>query len=171
MDWWWGECPYSTKTWEVLGNPSPTPKRFPETREISLWRSPREISRVEGESRGRRGWISQYLPSFGVVRKFSSSSIYLHSGMDQEIHPFGQGRIDSVKINPSLLMMREWVVHAGLTVVILFWWPGFINFSQLLSIILQSLRNAILFGSFININVFGLFLNAPRPMVALPPTS
>ena len=36
------ECalyPCSTKTREVLGNPSPTPERFPETR---------EISRVEG---------------------------------------------------------------------------------------------------------------------------
>ena len=27
--------------------------------------------------------------------------------IDQEIHPYGQGRIDSVKINPFLLMMRE----------------------------------------------------------------
>ena len=27
----------------------------------------------------------------------------------QEIHPSGQGRIDSVKINSSLLRMREWV--------------------------------------------------------------
>ena len=29
------------------------------------------------------------------------------SGVDQKILPCGQGRIDSVKINPSLLMMRE----------------------------------------------------------------
>ena len=29
------------------------------------------------------------------------------SRADQEIHPCGQGRIDSVKINPSLLRMRE----------------------------------------------------------------
>ena len=28
-------------------------------------------------------------------------------GMDQEIHPCGQGRVDSVKINPTLLRMRE----------------------------------------------------------------
>ena len=47
--------------------------------------------------------ISQYLPSFGGVRTFYlSSSIFL-----QEILPCGQGRIGSVKINPSLLMMRE----------------------------------------------------------------
>ena len=31
--------PCSTKTREVLGNPSPTPKRFPETREISRGKS------------------------------------------------------------------------------------------------------------------------------------
>ena len=35
--------PCSTKTREVLGNPPPTPQRFPETKEISQRRSPREI--------------------------------------------------------------------------------------------------------------------------------
>ena len=35
-----------------------------------------------------------------------SSSNFLQ-GVDQQILPCGQGRIDSVKINPSLLMMRE----------------------------------------------------------------
>ena len=40
--------PCSTKTREGLGNPSPTPKRFPETRNISREQSPREISRAEG---------------------------------------------------------------------------------------------------------------------------
>ena len=54
--------PCSTKTREVLGNPSPTSKRFPETR---------EISRGRGKSQGRRGWISQYLPRFGGARTFS----------------------------------------------------------------------------------------------------
>ena len=33
--------------------------------------------------------------------------IYLSVGMDQKIHPCEQGRIDSLKINPSLLRMRE----------------------------------------------------------------
>ena len=37
---------------------------------------------------------------------FSASSTPL-----QEIHPSGQGRIDSVKINPSLLSMKEWFVQ------------------------------------------------------------
>ena len=45
MNWWWGECPYSTKTREVFGNPSPPPSRFPWTLEIS-----------------------QYLPRFGGAR-------------------------------------------------------------------------------------------------------
>ena len=35
-----------------------------------------------------------------------TSSIFLQ-GVDQKILPCGQGRIDSVKINPSLLMMRD----------------------------------------------------------------
>ena len=44
--------PCSTKTREVLGNPSPTPERFPEARKISRERSPREILRVEGNLEG-----------------------------------------------------------------------------------------------------------------------
>ena len=91
-------------------------KSIPDAREIS--RDPRDFPRAKpegnlegrGKSRGRRGWISQYLPSFGGVRTFSSSSI-LSLGMDQEIHPSRQGRIDSVKINPSLPMMRECTIH------------------------------------------------------------
>ena len=45
----------SIKTLEVLGNPSPMPKRCPE----GGW-----------TSREQRGWISQYLPSFGGVQIF-----------------------------------------------------------------------------------------------------
>ena len=52
----------------------------------------------------RAGWISQYLPRFGGVRAFSHHQSFYR---DQEILPCGQRRIDSVKINPSLLMMRE----------------------------------------------------------------
>ena len=51
----------------------------------------------------------QYLPRLGGVRTFSSSSI-LSLGMDQEIHPRRVDWIDSVKINPSLVMMREWYI-------------------------------------------------------------
>ena len=40
------------------------------------------------------------------------SSIYLQ-GVVQEILPCGQGRIDSVKINPSLLMMTDWAMPNG----------------------------------------------------------
>ena len=46
------ECPYSTKTRELLGNPSPLPSRFPTTIEISLGLRPREISRVSGNLLG-----------------------------------------------------------------------------------------------------------------------
>ena len=38
------------------------------------------------------------------------------TGMDQEINPCGQGRSASVKINPSLLRMREWPI---LTMILL----------------------------------------------------
>ena len=71
------ECPYSTKTREVLGNPSPPPSRFSSAVGFAP-RDPREHSRVEGckthgqgKSRGRRGWISRYLPSLGGARTFS----------------------------------------------------------------------------------------------------
>ena len=83
--------PWSIKTWEVLGNPSPTPKRFPETRGISLGRNPREIS-------GAEVMDFPVPPNLLIINP--------STGMDQEIHPFGQGRIDSVKINPSRLRMR-----------------------------------------------------------------
>ena len=33
-----------------------------------------------------------------------------YQGMYQEIHPYRAGSIDSVKINTSLLMMREWFI-------------------------------------------------------------
>ena len=42
------DCPCSTKTREVLGNPSPLPSRFPSTLEISLGLRLREISWVSG---------------------------------------------------------------------------------------------------------------------------
>jgi len=47
-------------------------------------------------------------PEFWWRTDILSSSIFLQ-GVDQEILPCGQGRIDSAKINPSLLMMREFI--------------------------------------------------------------
>jgi len=47
-------------------------------------------------------------PEFCWSMDILSSSIFLQ-GVDQEILPCGQGRIDSAKINPSLLMMREFI--------------------------------------------------------------
>ena len=88
--------PCSTKTREVLGNPSPTPERFPETRESQ---GSREIWRAEGMD-------FPIPPEFWWSTDNLSASIF-RQGVDQKILPCGQGRIDSVKINPSLLMMRE----------------------------------------------------------------
>ena len=85
----------STKTREGLGNPSPTPKRFPETREKGL----REIWRAEGRDYpipSKFWWSTDNL----------SASIFLQ-GVDQKILPSGQGKIDSVTISPSQLLMRE----------------------------------------------------------------
>ena len=53
---------------------------------------------------------SPKFPSFAGLYPWStvnlSASIFLQ-GVDQEILPCGQGRIDNVKINPSLLMLKE----------------------------------------------------------------
>ena len=73
--WWWENV--STKTREVLGNPSPTPERFPEG---EAW----------GKSRGRRGWVSQYL----LVENRHSLIINLSTGSGSE--------------NPSLWTGKEW---------------------------------------------------------------
>ena len=72
----------------------PRPERFPE-------------GEARGKSFGPQGWISQYLPSFGGARTDNLSASIFLQGLDQKIPPCGQGRIDSVKINPSLLMMTD----------------------------------------------------------------
>ena len=46
-------------------------------------------------------------PEFWWSTDNLSASIFLQ-GVDQKILPCGQGRIDSGKINPSLLMMTDW---------------------------------------------------------------
>ena len=51
-------------------------------------------------------------PEFWWSTDILSSSIFLQ-GLDQKILLCGQGRIDGVKINPSLLMLRECVVLGG----------------------------------------------------------
>ena len=49
-------------------------------------------------------------PEFWWSTDNLSASIFLQ-GVDQEILPCGQGRIDGVKINPSLLMRRDCLVR------------------------------------------------------------
>merc|ERR1719222_411944 len=75
-------------------------KSIPDAREISRGRSPREIWRAEGMD-------FPIPPEFWWSTDNLSASIFLQ-GVDQNILPCGQGRIDSVKINPSLLMMTDW---------------------------------------------------------------
>ena len=57
-------------------------------------------------------------PEFWWSTDNLSASIFLQ-GVDQKILPCGQGRIDSVKINPSLLMMTDWFI--GTNRIIDFW--------------------------------------------------
>ena len=100
------ECPYSTKTRELLGNPSPLPSRFLSTLEISLGLRPREISRVSGNLSG----VGDGFPNTSrvlVEHGYNLSASIFRQGVDQKILPCGQGRIDSVEINPSLRMMTD----------------------------------------------------------------
>ena len=65
---------------------------------------------AQGKSRGRRGWISQYFPSFGGVRTFSHHQSFFREWIRKSF-----GRIDSVKTNPSLLMMSTCDMHQHLS--------------------------------------------------------
>ena len=53
------------------------------------------------KSLGRRGWISQYLPSFGGVPTFSHHQSFCREWI-RKFFPVASVKIDSVKINPSL---------------------------------------------------------------------
>ena len=68
-------------------------KSIPFTLEISLWLRPREISRVSGNLLG----LGDGFPNTSRVLILILLIINPSTGMDQEIHPSGQGRIDSVK--------------------------------------------------------------------------
>ena len=100
---------YSAERRDVLGCTPPMTKRFPEAREMSRGRSPRDISRAEGN-----------LEVGGDVQPNSSrfKAVYGHSliinpslGMYQEIHPCWASSTYNVNINTSMPMMREWNVH------------------------------------------------------------
>ena len=75
------------------------PERFPEGEARGKSRGSREIWRAEGMD-------YPIPPKFWWSTDNLSASIFLQ-GVDQKILPCGQGRIDNVKINPSLLMMRD----------------------------------------------------------------
>ena len=86
------------------GNPRDflRPKIFPKGKARGKSRGSREISRAEGMD-------------FLIPPEFCCSTDILliinpSTGMDQEIHPSGQGRIDIVKFNHFMLRMREWPI-------------------------------------------------------------
>ena len=115
--------PCTTKTREVLWNRPPLPSRFPPTLEISLGLRLREISRVSGNLSGVGDGFTN--TSLILVEYILSSSIFLQ-GVDQETLPCGQGRIDSVEINPSLLMIREWKwLQSTVGTYLTLCWSGF----------------------------------------------
>ena len=78
----------------------PKPERFPEAREISRGRTTSEVSRVEGNLKCGGDDFPNISPDFWCNTNTLSST-------NQQTLPCGQGRIDSAKINPSLLIMRE----------------------------------------------------------------
>ena len=88
-------------------------KSIPYAREIS--RDLRDFPRAQGKSRGSREISRAKGMDFPIPTEFWWSTDILliinpSTGMDQEIHPCVQGRIDSVKINPSLPRIREWAL-------------------------------------------------------------
>ena len=73
------------------------------------WLGPEKECIRSPPRRGRYWEMDFPIPSeFWWSTDILSASIFLQE-VDQKILPCGQGRIDSVKINPSLLMMRECV--------------------------------------------------------------
>ena len=114
--------PCSTKTrevwyWEIhprRPKDFPRPERFPEGEARGKSRGSREIWRAEGMD-------FPIPPEFWWSTDNLSASIFLQ-GVDQKILPCGQGRIDSVKINPSLLMMRDCSLLLLLTFISQFLW-------------------------------------------------
>ena len=94
----------------------PRPSRCPSGFALGTSLRPREISRASGDLFPNTSLLS-------AVYGYNTSrleAVYGHSliinpyrGMYQEIHPCMAGSIDSVKINTSLLMMREWMVLNG----------------------------------------------------------
>ena len=100
--------PYTAERRDVLGCTSPTTKRFPEAREMSRGRSPRDILRakgnleVGGDVQPNISWLEAVCGHTLIINPYQ--------GIYQEIHPCRAVSIGRVKINTSLLMMRECVI-------------------------------------------------------------
>ena len=110
--------PYTAERRDVLGCTSLMTKRFPKAWEMSRGGSPRDISRAEGNL--EVGGDVQ--PNISRLEAVYGHSLIInpYQGMYQEIHPFRAGSIGRVKINTSLLMMREW--H-----ILIIWWGLWIS--------------------------------------------
>ena len=93
------ECPYSTKTRGVLENSTPPPPRFPSGFALGRYLGSQKISRASRMD-------FPIPPSSWWSTDILSSSNFLQV-VDQKILPCGQGKIDSVTISPSQLLMRE----------------------------------------------------------------
>ena len=107
------DCPYSTKTREVLGNLSPPPSRFPSGFAL-------------GKSFGRRGWISQYLPRLGGARIHSFSgqviSAFLKISLSTFLSIFAFGsHIFSNNMPYLLLGVISFLLQPLLCVLLLTW--------------------------------------------------
>ena len=84
VDWWWWEYPNSTKTWGVLGNPSPPPSRFPLTLInvqylfVMQWLAKQQVIGVQ-----RAAFCLTFLVNSGkdcsVSAMFESGAVYMSS--------------------------------------------------------------------------------------------
>ena len=116
---------YTAERRDVLGFTSLTTKRFPEAWEMSRGRSPRDISRAGGNLEVGR----DVKPNTSRLKAVYGHSliINLSLGMYQQIHPSRAVSIYSVKINTSLLMMRECCISKddhGFKCQWYWWWLG-----------------------------------------------
>ena len=108
MDWWWGECPYSTKTREVLGNPSPPPS----TLETYLELRSQEISQVLGNLLGVRDGFPN--TSLVLVEHGYNPNMFLdQNGMNHwKSLPAKCQMINGSSI--SMNNLNEWIIQISL---------------------------------------------------------
>ena len=118
------ECPCSTKTQEVLGNPSPPPSRFSEavgfapldprgakpmaSENLSDFPRPSRFpsgfalgKSLGSREIGRRGWISQYLPRLGGARIQSRIIVLAVHSKHSSVRL--SGLTAHIRLNPNII--------------------------------------------------------------------